>query len=262
MNPAKARKHRRQQAEQRFPMLRQSPNTAAIGLISFLDRLSADEQLSFADQLSDFADAQLTNSASTVEQLLEHLRSLPLVERHFGKYFGSTSPTIPSVDVRIIPVKALAGVLKDEVTGGFDDWAKLVQFSEDPEARKPPLAHASSIQEIVPIAPGRLRKLTGDAMKKRFCASQQRLNPEHTRFKAQMSGAILFVDIQFAKGGGSRHQLDYHVSAQIEERGLISNVSYESVWLTSGRWDYITETNADRSIAHLVRLIETCLELA
>lgn len=257
----KTREHRRQQAERRFPLLRGSPNTAAIGLVGFLDRLSADEQLSFADQLSDLADVQQANPAITVEERLALVRSLPLVERHFGRHLGLTTSPIPLIDVRLIPVKVLAGVFKDEVTGGFDGWAKLVMLSEEPEARAPAAAHATSLQEIVPIAPGRLRKLISDAMKKRFGAGEQRVDPEHTQFTAQLPGCTVKVDVIFAKGGGSRHQFDYHVSAKIGDLPPIAMVSYEGVWLTSGRWDYVTETNADRSVAHLIRQIETCLEL-
>ncbi len=261
MDPTKTREHRQRQAERRFPLLRGSPNTAAIALVGFLDRLSASEQLSFADQLSDLADGQRANPGITVEERLALVRSLPLVARHFGRHFGLSEP-IPSIDVRLIPVKVLAGVLRDDVTGGFNGWAKLVKFSDEPEARAPAVAHASSLQEIVPIAPGRLRKLIGDAMKKRFGAGDKRLNPEHSQFTAQIPGSTVKVDIIFARGGGSRHQFDYQVSATIGELPPIATASYEGVWLTSPRWDYVTETNADRSVAHLIRQIETCLELA
>jgi hypothetical protein len=133
LDPTKTREHRRQQAERGFPLLRGSANTAAIGLIGFLDRLSADEQLSFAEQLSDLADFQQANPAITVEERLDLVRSLPLVERRFDSYLGRTTSTIPSIDVRLIPVKVLAGVIKDETTGGFDGWAKLVTISAEPE---------------------------------------------------------------------------------------------------------------------------------
>ncbi len=261
MDPTKSREHRRQQAERRFPLLRGSPNTAAIALVGFLDRLSDSEQLSFADQISDLADSQQANPGITAEKRLALVQSLPLVARHFGRYFGLSAP-VPSIDVRLVPVKVLAGVLKDDVTGGFDGWAKLVKLSEEPEARAPPVAHASSLQEIVPIDPGRLRKLIGDAMKNRFGADNKRLNPEHSQFTAKTPESTIKIDVIFARGGGSRHQFSYQVSATIGERPPIAMASYEGVWLTSPQWDYVTETNADRSVAHLIRQIETCLELA
>jgi hypothetical protein len=261
LDPTKTRDHRRQQAERGFPLLRGSPNTAAIGLVAFLDRLSAGKQLSFADQLSDLVDGQLANPAMTGEKRLALVRSLPLVEQHFGRHFGLTSAHIPSIDVRVIPVKVLAGVLKDKTVGGFDGWAKLVTFSEEPDARAPAAAHASSLQEIVPIAPGRLRKLIGDAMKKQLGAGEQRVNAEHIQFTAQLPGGNVKVDVIFAKGGTARHQFGYHVSAKIGASPLISMASYEGVWLTNSHWDYVTEANADRSVAHLIRQIETCLEL-
>jgi hypothetical protein len=262
LNPAKTREHRRQQAERSFPLLRGAPNTAAIGLVGFLDRLSADEQLLFADQLSDFAEVQQAYPTIAFEERVALLRSLPLVERHFGKHLGSTASAVPSIDVRLLPVKVLAAVLNDEVTGGFQGWAKVVRLSEEPEARAPAAAHAAFLEEVVPVASRRLRKLISDAMKKKFGAGEQRVESEHTQFTAQIAAVTVKFDVMFAKGGGSRHQFDYHLSTKIGELPLVAIGSYEGVWLTSGRWDYVTETNAERSVAHLIRQIEMCLELA
>ena len=261
LDPVKTREHRRQQAGLGFPLLRGSPNTAAIGLINFLDQLSADEQLSFANQLSDLADAQLTDPGMVVEARDALMRSLPLVERYFGRQLGLTSTHVPTIDVRLMPVKVLAGVLRDELAGGFDGWTKLVKLSEEPLARMPPAHHATSLQEIDPVAPARLRKLIGDGMKKRFGAAAQRVASDHSQFTAQTPNGSLKVDVRFATGVHSRPQFDYSVNAKIEDRPPLWMASYESVWLTSAQWDYVTEINADRSVAHLIRQIETCLEL-
>ncbi len=75
MDPTKSREHRRQQAERRFPLLRGSPNTAAIALVGFLDRLSDSEQSSFADQISDLADSQQANPGITAEERLALVQS-------------------------------------------------------------------------------------------------------------------------------------------------------------------------------------------
>ncbi len=257
------RLHRRQQAERGFPLLRGSPNTAAIGLVNSLDQLTAGEQLSFADQLSDLADAQRTDPGITVEQRSTLMQSLPLVFRHYGRHLGLISAHVPTVDVRIVPVKVLAGVMQDELVGGFEGWAKLITFSDAPEAREPPATHASSFQEVVPVAPRRLRKLIGDAMATKFGASGQRVAADHNQFTAQMPSGSFKVDIVFAaKGNRARHQFYYSVSTKLENRPPLWTATYEGVWLTSAHWDYVTEANAERSVAHLIRQIETCVELA
>ncbi len=60
-------------------------------------------------------------------------------------------------------------------------------------------------------------------MKNRFGADNKRLNPEHSQFKAKTLEGTIKVDVIFARGGGSRHQFSYQVSATIGERRPIAN---------------------------------------
>ena len=87
------------------------------------------------------------------------------------------------------------------------------------------------------------------------------MDSEHTQFTAQIASGSFKVDIRFARGSRHSHQFDYHVSAKIENRPPLWMASYEVVWFTSAHWDYVTEANAERSVTHLIRQIETCLEL-
>ncbi len=261
LDPATTRMHRRQQAALGFPLLRGSPCTAAIGLINFLDRLSPDEHVSFADQMSDLVEAQNAEPAMTVEARAAIVRSLPLVERHFGGHFGLPHAPPTSIDVRTLPVKLLAGVMKDKQIGGFEGWLNLVRISDEPGARLPPAAHAVSLDEINPVAPARLRRLIGDSMKKRFDASAKRVASDHTKFTAQLPTGHLECDFIFATGGNSRQQFNYCISAKFREQPRLHMASYEGIWRVPSSWDYVTESNADRSIAHLLHQIATCLEL-
>lgn len=124
-------------------------------------------------------------------------------------------------------------------------------------ARAPARAHAASLEEIVPVAPRRLRRLIGTAMTEAFSASEQRLSSEHTRYGIERPGGHVTLDILFARSGeASAHQFDYFLSATMDDGGRISRQPYEALWRCPGRWDYLTETNAERSVAHMVRLIE------
>lgn len=258
----KVRIHRCHQAELGFPLLRGCPNTAAIELIGLLDELSAADRMVFAEQLSDFAEVQDANPAMPLDERSRLLKRLPLVERHFGKHFGIPASVPRRPDVRLIPVKMLAGILRDERSGGFEGWAKLVSLSDDQTVRAPAATHAASLDEIVPASPARLRKLIGSAMKQRFGAQSQPISSEHTQFTATLPGGGFKVDVRFARSGMSRQQFDYNYSAKVEARPPVWMSSYEGVWKIIPQWDYVTETNAERSVAHFIRLIETCGDLA
>lgn len=252
---AKARAHRLAEAGSGFPLLRGCPNTAAIGRLAFLDGLSAADRIAFAGQISDLADAQTANMAMPLEERGALMRRLPLVEA----FLGAAGTRSPSHGVAFLPVKLYAGVCKDTGVGGFEGWAKMVAMPE--AAQAPAAAHAASRDELVPVAPRRLRKLIDDAMSARFGAKAERVSSDHTRYAAPLPGGQFTIDIRFASGMGPAYQFDYHFGARMTNGRSVWMESYESVWLSLSRWDYVTEVNAERSVAHLVRVVEACVEL-
>lgn len=260
-DPVKVRAHRRQQAEAGFPLLRGCAATFVIGLLLFLDKLSAADRIAFADQLSDFLDTQRADPAMTLEGRNDLLRSLPLVDAYFGGILGTREPVPRARDVRLLPVKVLAGVMKDAQVGGLEGWFKLVGLPDDPAARAPAADHVASLDEAVPVAPRRLRKLIGDALKQRFGAQDKRITSDHTQYTAAVPGGTIKVDVLFARGSGATEQFTYDFGANIAGRPPVWMGSYEGLWRVPSRWDLVTETNADRSIAHLVRMIEACVEM-
>jgi len=58
--------------------------------------------------------------------------------------------------------------------------------------------------------------------------------------------------------GRMTKQLQYHIEIRGTGHGF---ADYETVCRTPSVWDYLTESNADRSIVHLGTLIGVCLTL-
>lgn len=260
-DPMKVRAHRRAQAEAGFPLLRGCAGTQAIALVNYLDGASDAERVVFTDQFSEFDHAESSDGALTPAALAELLGRYPLLAQHYGAFLGGSTPVARAPDVRRLPVKVLAGVMKDAQVGGLDGWMKLVGLSDDPAARAPPAAHAPSLEEIVPVAPQRLRKLIGDAMRQSFAAQDRRITSDHTQYAASIPGGNIKVDVLFARGSGATEQFNYHLGADVAGRPPVWMGSYEGLWRLPSRWNYVTEANADRSIAHLVRLIEACVAM-
>ncbi len=259
LDPAKVRQHRRDEIAAGLPLLRGCPNTLAIALVQFLDSLTPAERLEYADQLSSFEETQAANPPKTNDDILDLIRARPLLARHLGPAFNLVSPAAKPIDVRLIPVKLLYAVMRDN--GGLDGWAKIARLADDPTARTPSLAHAASFEEVVPVAPRRLRKLLDEAMKQRFAAVPQRIDKELTRYTAPLDGGRLLIDVTFARAGAMRDQFFYVVGGELKGGRKIWNMAYEGAWRTAPTWDYVTETNAERSIAHLGQVIEECLKL-
>lgn len=257
---AKLRQHRQEQAAHGFPLLRACPNTSAIALITFLDTLAPAEREDFAKQLSCLEDEQASRPPPTHTDFQEMVRAFPLLARLFGASIGLHPPQATALDIRKVPVKLMAKLLAEAGAGGLEAIGKTLMLSDEPEARRPSPAHAASLDEAVPVAPARLRKLIDRMMSDRFGATGQAIDKQHTVYDALVPAGQLRLHATFAPPGRMTKQLDYLIEMRPRSPGQ-GLAAYETVWRTPGVWDYLTESNADRSIVHLGTLIGVCLTL-
>jgi hypothetical protein len=257
-DPAKLRQHRQEQAAHGFPLLRACPNTSAIALITFLDKLTSAEREDFANQLSCLEDEQASMPPSTHAAMQEQMRAFPLLARYFGASIGLDPPQVTARDIRQVPVKLMAKLLAEAGAGGLETIGKTLMLSDEPEARRPSTAHAASLDEAVPVAPARLRKLIDRMMSDRFGATAQAIDKQHTVYGALVPAGQLRLHAMFAPPGRMTQQLDYVIEMRTKGHG---QVAYESIWRLPSSWNYLTENNAERSIVHLGTLIGICLAL-
>lgn len=127
-------------------------------------------------------------------------------------------------------------------------------------ARRQP-AQAASPAEFVPVAQRRLRRLVDETMTERFAASATRVASDHTRYAGTFRDASLTVDILFAHGARSMHQVAHHFGGRTQDGRVVWMKSYEGIWRLPPQWDRLTETSAAPSVAHLATLIEICAGL-
>ena len=155
----------------------------------------------------------------------------------------------------------MAKLLAEAGAGGLEAIGKTLTLSDEPEARRPSSAHAASLDEAVPVAPARLRKLIGRMMSDRFGATAQAIDKQSMVYDALVPAGQLRLHAKFSPPGRMTLQLGYHIEMRPRSPGQQWLAAYETVWRTPGVWDYLTESNADRSIVHLGTLIGVCLAL-
>lgn len=261
LDPVKVRAHRQEQAGLGFPLLRACPGTAAVGLIAFLDGLPPDRRIAFANEVSDLEDAQAARPPGSNAELHDLIRSFPLVYEAHGPKFAASGPERRAPTIRDVPVKLLANLLEEAGPAGIDGVARTLGIAADPAARRPPAGLAYSLEDIIPVAPARLRKLLDAALKQGFGAVVQRISAEHIVYDAPTASGQMRLHAMFVTKGRIRGQFSY--ALDIAKTGQPKlQTSYESIWRMPGSWDYLTEANAARSADHLKTLIATCLELA
>ena len=259
---ARLRDHRLNEAMLGFPLLRGCPSTSAIRLIIQLDALSESGRQDFAGQLSSLDELQAARPPATNAELGDMIRSFPLVADFYGRTMGLVPPGPAQADVRTMPVKLLANVLKEVGPEGWDAWLQGLALSSDPAARLPDGSHVSSLAEAVPVEPRRLRKLVDEAMLSHWGAVPLAIGKGHVRYEATRPDGRFRVDLLTAPPGTMRHQFDYSITAERPGRPDLRTVAYETVWRLPARWDCVTEANAPRSAAHLGALVAACLALA
>jgi hypothetical protein len=257
---AKLRQHRLEQAGAGFPLLRRCPNTSAISLLLFLDGLSAPERTDYARELTLLEEAQAARPPTSSAEMHDLVRSFPLVAQHMGPILGMVPPVARPRDFRRIPVKLLSKLLKEAGSGGVDQIAQTLLLSDDPAARLPAKDHAASLEELVPVAPARLRKLVDQMMKEAFGAEPQRLAKDHTVYEARLPGGHLKLHAMFAPPGRMMPQFDYRLEAALDGKARAA-FTYEEAWWLPASWDYLTESNAGPSISRLGELVKLAVAL-
>jgi len=256
-DPAKTRAHRLSEAKAGFPLLRGCPNTEVMGLVDYLDGLVEADRIAFAAQLSDFAEAQSGKAVITLDDSRALQRTLPLID----PIFGEAATSRPPPERWFMPVRLYAGIRNQAQNKSINSRTRESLLSWLRQGRAPADGHAASLDELVPVAPKRLRMLIDDAITARFGSTGARLSPEHTVYSGYLPRGGFTVDVGFPRGRIRGYQFTYRFNADMADGRRVSRQSYESVWLRASHWDYLTKTNAERSILHLIRAIEACIEL-
>lgn len=251
-DPEKTKVHRLAEARAGFPLLRGSPNTSAISLCLYFDRIGQLQWTDFAEQFSEF----IENDFLAPLDRLKRLEEFPLVEGHFRPILDPDSRRA-KVRFETLPVKVVAGVMKDAHVGGLEGWARMIGQPEMDFS--PAKNHAASLDEMVPVAPRRLRKLIDGMLVSRFGLTPRKVSSELISYETKGADGRLKIDVSFPRGGpGSADQLNYYFLREHPDGARVAMVDYESIWRIRGAWNYLTETNAERSITHFARLMEVC----
>lgn len=248
------RAHRLSEASAGFPLLRGCPNSFAVSLLDRIDSLSVDEQVSFAGQVSDLSRIQATQQLSS-EARQDVLRDLPLAAR----MYDPQTHIARRPSLRFQPVKRLALLKADP--GGIDAFIQLQSLTEDEQA--PPRPHIMTMDEAVPVTPAKLRKSVRAAVLEAFGGTYTKVSSDLDQLVAAIDGGRLTLNLGFAAPGrpGTR-QLDYSFYFDRASGDQLMPTSYESLWLLPSNWDLLTESNYNRSLAHLINVIRARLTVA
>ena len=250
MTKAAERAHRRAEALAGFPLLRGCPATGVQRWLARADLLHEPQRVALAEAISDLVEEQEAAPMGH-EALADHIAAQPVLRDVIG--VGDT----PERSARTIPIKLMAQLIKEQ--GGFDGVARLFQF-EGPKA-EPPHPHLERWDEAVPVKPAALRKAAVAALVGRF-GGEAKAEGELTRVVALVPQGRIVVDLIFAAPGrAASRQMSYVLMLDRADGTRMRCGSYGSIWRIGAEWDLITEGNLQRSMVHLVRVVDAQLTL-
>jgi hypothetical protein len=245
------REHRRQEAEDGFPLLDGCPSTFVLRRLLALEALTGAERVAWADQLSDLAEAQdeAPLSLAAREDLVARLPLVARIEKA-----GQTGP-----DLRTQSVKSLARLAAEP--GGIAGFVQLHNLP--PAAAMPPAPHIPGFEAAVPAPPAQLRKAMLAAVQAKFGGERRKISSEMEQLVAPVPRGRMVVNLGFSgKGAGAlTRQMDYSPCADLDGARLVPT-SYEGLWLLPAQWDLISVGNLEAAAAHLACVIEARLALA
>jgi len=229
-----------------FARLKRVPDTRVIGFLDDFATLSPTGQSELTALLADWSSYKLVGEPVPPTIIEQFTRATCF--RHLAEGLRYTGVTM------------LAGLAKDPSHAGLAGWLEKTGITG--LAAQPPENLVSDIDDLVPVKIPTLRRLVKSAFAELFAPTVRDIGSETWFYEGRLGESSLRVVIRYSAKMG-RPQLEYQVQVQCKERALTApNLCFESILgVGFGRWDYLTQNNATRSVELLSELVEYVTKL-
>jgi hypothetical protein len=229
-----------EEAASRFPRLRRIPQTDIIWFLDYFAGLGEAEREALLDALTDSAalafgppTMPILNQRGTVDAP-PGLASMVEARNCPAAMWGT----------RYTDLKMLSANPSMREPGGYhESWrARLTPLHFQPRPDLLP-----DIREMKAAKAPLVRKLVKTALTESLGVRVEKMPGGVNKFTGRCGDCDVTVRVDF---GGMLSQLGYTVTLKSTAgQPLALQISYERLWATTGRWDYLTEENAPRCIA-------------
>jgi hypothetical protein len=242
-----------------FPRLKRIPSTLIFSLLDYYDSLNDAERQALLDGLTRFgSDVLFPNEGPVGQARVAEMNAHP----GFGRYYQALHTSSEfRTGLRYTDVKMLVSMSKcTEIqdAGGLEGFYKNLGASDLAMKPRPDLLPDKN--NIRPAKSPLLRKLV-DAVLKPLLPEKEKQGGGSFLYSGPLGSGVVSVWLDF--GSSFMGQLRYGVSVTNTPHTIrVRRLSYESLWCQHGGWDYLTEENAERTIALLPELIRQVAKLA
>jgi hypothetical protein len=224
-----------------FARLKRVPDTQVIRFLDHFASLNAVEQSELSKVLAEWSSY--------------HLSGTPLPHSTYEQFARATAYPDRTEGLRYTGVNLLAGLEKGISHGGLAGWFQSRGITG--LAMQPPEHLLRDLDDLVPAKIPTLRRLVKTEFAQLFAPNARDIGSETWRYEGMLGQSSLKVLIRYS-GKMGRPQLEYQIQVQAKERALTApNLCFESVLgVGFGRWDYLTQNNAERSVQLLSELVD------
>src|SRR6266851_982519 len=241
-----------------FPRLKRIPCTTIFSLLDYYDSLNNAERQALLDGLARFgSDGFFPREAIVGQARVAEMEAHP----GFGPYYKTMNSSGEfRSGLRYTDVKMLVGMSKcQEIqeAGGIEAFYRNLAVADLAMQPRPDLLPDKN--NIRPAKSPLLRKLV-DATLRPLLPEQGKQAGGNLLYSGPLGSGVASVWVDF---GSIMGQICYGVSVTNTPHTIrMRRLSFEGLWFQHGGWNYLTEENAEQSIALLPELIEYLVRLA
>jgi hypothetical protein len=249
------REHLHVEADDGYPLLRRIPSTRATACLDYLESISPAQREELLEARARVAALGFVPTPPAQQEMLQQLNANPvLVKYHDAVLRG---PLV--MGLRYQSIRMAKAVLKDAQSVEMMRHTRSTLGYVPRDDAPVPLVNDPDITKLHPAKAPRLKKLVKPLLESVLAAKEEKMPGGTMRYDGVLDGTPLKVRVDYA---ARDVQMIYSVSIPDPERKVVViGTAYERFFGIDGRWDYITEENAEASIGLLPDLLRRVVTL-
>lgn len=246
--------HLKSEARSGFPTLRRIPSTGAIRFLDYAGTLSTGERDALMHALARSAALGFSPPLLAREDLLDLLGTDPALVA-----YRTVMQSLPfAMGLRYEGLRMRKATMNDPTSVAMMAQTRSTLDFAPRDDMPPELVPDPDLAHLKPAKAPLMRKLLNQTFKP-FVTEKRKLAGGTTGYVCTIDGAELTVWIDFGTLG---MQLLYGVSIPDESKRIfVVRYAYENLWVSGTGWDYLTEENAEPSIALIPDLVRRVVTL-
>jgi len=247
-----------EEADAGFPRLSLCPSSYTIKFLDYFATLGAADRGALLQSL-----ARIHGGRFFIHQreIMEQVRHVAMSDPTTHRYRAALQTPVYTMGMRHSGLRMAKAMLNDAMSVAMmaQTRAKLDFTPRDdlPAALVPDPDFA----RIFPAKATLLRPMINKAFKDMFATEKKKLPGGETVYSGLFENTLINVGIDF---GSRMHQLRYGVGIPDDSKTIFTSrldYTYEGLWAGGTGWDYLTEENAERSIALLCDFVARLVRL-